>query len=200
MHSRFKHGVGLGVMALLAVGTLARAEDATVVLFDFEGGTQDWAIPDWAKQSPDYVGKIVSISEEFASHGKGSLQLLAEFPGGKWAGAYAEALMSVTDWSAFGSVSADVYVPAVAPRGLEARLILTLGDKWEWIEMNHAVPLEPGKWITITANLKPGSLDWKVFPTQAFRKVIRKLGIRVESNTKPVYSGPLLFDNVRLSP
>lgn len=175
------------------------APSNTLVIFDYEGSLQDWAIPDWAKESPDYVGKVLSNSQETASHGKSSMQLLADFPGSKWTGGYVEVLMHVTDWSPFSSMAVDVYLPADAPKGLEARFILTVGEKWEWTEMNRAFPLEPGKWMTITANLKPGSLDWKFFPDDKFRKDIRKVGIRVESNNKPTYSGPVYFDNLRLS-
>ena len=151
-----------------------------------------------AKDTPDSAGKVLSISEEVASHGKSSLQLLADFPGDKWAWAYIEVLMHVTDWSPFGAVSADVYLPPNAPAGLQGRFILTVGEKWEWVEMNRALPLEPGKWTTITANLKAGSQDWKFFPDDTFRKDVRKLGVRIESDKEPVYSGPVYIDNVRL--
>ena len=195
--------VGLWVAALLLVGAVAaRAEDgaAELVIYDFENGLQEWAIPDWAKESEDDVGRVLSTSSEVASHGKGSMQLLADFPGAKWTGAYVEVMMNVTDWSQFGSLSVDAYVPPNAPAGLQGRIILTVGDTWQWTEMNRPIKLEPGKWITLTTNLKPGSLDWKFFPTEVFRKDIRKVGFRVESDKKPTYSGPIYLDNIRLGP
>ncbi len=176
----------------------AQTQDQGLVIYDFESSVQEWSIPDWAKESADYVGKILSTSEEFASRGHGSLQLLADFPGERWTGAYVEVLMHVTDWSAFGAISVDVYLPANAPKGLGGAFILTVGEKWTWTEMNRTIPLEPGKWTTITANLKPGSVDWKFFPDEAFRTDVRKVGIRIESNKKPVYSGPIYFDGIRL--
>ena len=190
--------IGMWLAGWLVVGSSAAAESESLVIFDFEGGTQDWVIPDWAKGSPESVAKVLSISEEVASRGKSALQVLADFPGEKWTGAYVEVLMHVTDWGPFGSVSADVYLPPNAPAGLEGRFILTIGEKWEWVEMNRALPLEPGKWTTVTANLKAGSLDWKFFPTEVFRQDVRKLGLRVESDKKPIYSGPIYIDNVRL--
>ena len=202
MRRALESGIGIWLVGWLVAGSVApacAAESEPLVIFDFEGGnTQEWSIPDWAKNSPDSVGKVLSISEEVASHGKSSLQLLTDFPGDKWTGAYIEVLMHVTDWSPFGTVSVDVYLPPNAPAGLQGRFILTVGEKWEWVEMNRALPLEPGKWTTITANLKAGSLDWKFFPTDAFRQDIRKVGLRVESDKKPVYSGPVYFDNIRL--
>jgi len=192
-------GIGVWCLGWLVVGSVAAADHEPLVIFDFEGGnTQEWMIPDWAKESPDNVGKVLSISEEVASRGKNSLQLLADFPGDKWTGAYVEVLMRVTDWSPFGSISADVYLPPNAPAGLQGRFILTVGEKWEWVEMNRGLPLTPGKWTTVTANLKPGSLDWKFFPVETFRQDIRKVGLRVESDKQPVYSGPVYFDNIRL--
>lgn len=170
-----------------------------LVMFDFEGSTQEWVIPDWAKESEDDVGKILSISEEVASHGRGSLQLLADFPGGRWTGSYVEVMMYVTDWGRYGTLKTDVYLPPSAPSGLKGRLILTIGEQWEWTEMNRGIALEPGKWTTITVNLKPNSLDWKTFPTEAFRKDIRKVGLRIESDKSPVYAGPIHIDHIRLS-
>ena len=200
MRSALWSGMGMWLVGWLVVGSAVAAEQEPTVIFDFEGGTQDWVIPDWAKASPDNVSKVLSISEEIASHGKSSLQLLTDFPGDKWTGAYVEVLMHVTDWSPFGSVAADVYVPPSAPEGLQGRFILTIGEKWEWVEMNRAITLQPGQWTTITANLKAGSLDWKFFPTETFRKDIRKVGIRVETDKNTAYSGPVYFDNVRLGP
>lgn len=179
-------------------GAGASGSGQALVLFDFEEDTQSWEIPDWAKESEDDVGKILSLSEDVASSGARSLQLLADFPGGRWTGAYVEVMMYVTDWSPFGSIAVDVYVPEGAPRGLKGRVILTIGEQWTWTEMNRGLPLEPGRWTTLTANLKPTSLDWKTFPTDAFRKDIRKVGIRIESDRGPVYTGPIYLDQVRL--
>ncbi len=189
------------VVGLVAAASAASAEDmAPLTIFDFETGLAEWQIPDWAKESEDDVGRVLSTSEEIASKGASSMQLLADFPGEKWTGSYVEVMMHVTDWSPFGAITADLYLPASAPKGLQARFILTIGEKWEWTEMNRPLPLEPGKWTTITANLKPGSLDWKFFPSETFRADIRKVGIRIESDKQPVYSGPIYIDNIRLGP
>ena len=58
---------------------------------------------------------------------------------------------------------------------------------------------ETGVWTHISANLKPGSADWKrTKPTDEFRADVRKIAVRVESS-KPAYSGPIYIDNVVLS-
>ncbi len=168
-------------------------------MFDFENDAQDWVIPEWAKTSTDHVGQSLSASLDFASHGAGPLQPPADFPGaGKWTGAYAEIEMHVTDWSPYGAIAVDIYLPYNAPSGLKGRFILTVGEKWQWTEMNRAVVLTPGQWTTITANLKPGSMDWKFFPDEAFRKDVRKIGVRIESDQTPTYKGSIFIDNIRL--
>ncbi len=176
----------------------AGSQNDELEICGFESGTDEFAIPDWAQTSPDYVGKSASQSLEMPSHGKGSLQIQADFPGTKWTGAYVDRLIYVTDWSAFSNLAADVYVPANAPKGLKARFILGIGEKWEWTEMNRALPLEPGQWTLLVANLKPGSMDWKFFPDETFRKDVRKLGVRVESDKGVAYTGPIYIDSVRL--
>ena len=92
----------------------------------------------------------------------------------------------------------DVTLPPEAPAGLKAKLILTVGEEWEWTEMRRSIQLSPGQTTTITANLAAGSEDWKrTEVTDSFRKDVRKLAIRLESN-KPAFSGTFTIDNVRL--
>ncbi len=189
----------LGLLSLWCFVPVAHAEDASnaLVIYDFETDTQEWAIPEWETQSADYSAQQVSQAADFASSGKSSLQVMVDFPGGKWIGAYVERMMYVTDWTPFSGIAADVYVPYNAPKGLKARFILTVGDKWQWTEMNRGLSLTPEQWTTISANLMPGSQDWKFFPDDAFRKDIRKLGIRIEADNL-TYRGPVYIDHVRL--
>ncbi len=173
-----------------------------LVLFDFEDGTQGWVVPGWEATNLNYVAKSVSTSSEVASSGKEALELQADFPQGRegqwWTGAYAERDIPVTDWSQFRAVAVDVYVPAQAKINLTGRLILTVGEKWQWTEMNVPMLLKQGKWTTITANITPSSMNWSFFLDETFRKDIRKLGVRIESDQQPPYKGPVYIDNVRL--
>lgn len=192
----WKHRGGLLFGCVFSV--MVATEAAEIVVYGFEGGLDGWAIPDWARTSGDYVARQVSVSQEYPEEGQSSLKLQTEFPGDRWAGAYVEREVEVTDWGAFGYVAVSIYLPADAPSGLQGRIILTVGEKWQWTEMNRGVPLEPGQWTTITADLKPGSMDWKFFPDEAFRKDVRKLGVRIESNQRPAYQGPVFLDHVRV--
>ncbi|KJJ85206.1 mannan endo-1,4-beta-mannosidase [Candidatus Omnitrophus magneticus] len=188
----------LVAMVLFFTALTCRAFSEEEILFDFENGLQGWEIPDWAFEKPDHVQKSVAIATDVASTGKQSMVMMAEFPGGRWAGALIE-IMQYFDWSGFSQIAYDIYIPADAPQGLQTKLILTVGDAWKWVEMSRAFPLEPGKWVTVTADIKPGSIDWRrIQVDETFRQDVRKMDIRVFSNNKPAYKGAIYIDNVRI--
>ena len=187
------------VIVVASVGAASTLHAAEIIIYGFEGTVDKWVIPDWAKTSADYVGKDLTVSKEQAAEGAYALTLRAEFPGGRWTGAYVEREVETTDWTPFGQLSADVYLPADTPAGLRGRIILTVGEQWQWTEQNRAVELAPGRWTTLTVQLRPGSTDWKFFPDDAFRRTVHKIGIRVESDKAPAYTGSIFIDHVRLA-
>jgi len=189
--------IALAISALLPSGAILYAEDAQV-LYSFEESVDGWGIPDWAMEKEDHVQRSIEVSDKYASNGTKSLMIDADFPGGKWTGAIIE-VMQYQDWSDYSKLACDIYVPADAPKGLKAKMILTVGDQWKWVEGSKATALEPGKWVTLKADLKPGSIDWKIANLDdSFRKDVRKFDIRVESDNKPVYKGPIFVDNIRV--
>lgn len=171
---------------------------AEIVIYGFEEHLEGWVIPAWAKTSGDYGGESIAVSQEVAVQGRGALELRATFSGQRWSGAYVEREVETTDWTPFGRLSVDVYLPNQAPKGLAGKIILTIGSQWQWTEMNRSIPLIPGRWTRIEINVKPGSMDWKFFPDEDFRKNVRKIGVRIESNTTP-YTGPVFLDNMLLA-
>ena len=187
-------------MAIALVGlfsTFARAEEK--VLFSFEKDAQGWEIPEWALEQEDHVAKSVEVSGDVAKDGEKSLKVVAAFPGKAWTAALIENF-EYFDWTPYKEVSCDIYVPKDTPVGLKAKIILTVGENWKWTEMARSVALVPGEWVTVTANLLPGSEDWKkTVVDEEFRKDVRKFAIRVESNKKPEYTGPFYIDNIRLT-
>ena len=190
--------------ALLVLATLALVFSPMVlhaqetVLFSFENGIEGWEIPDWAYEKPDHVQKSIKTSTQYASAGRNSLEIDTEFPGGRWTGAIIE-IMQYFDWSDYSALACDIYLPGTAPLGLRGKMILTVGDEWKWVEQSKSVTLKPGEWVTITADLKPGSIDWRrIQVDDAFRADVRKIDIRVESNNKPAYTGPIYVDNIRV--
>ena len=192
----------IGVLTLTAVwmsqiaGPSFAAEEK--ILFDFEKNTERWEIPDWALEKTDLVAQNITASDEYASSGCSSLRIMADFSGGRWTGTIIE-IMEYFDWARYGTILADVYLPKGTPFGLRGRIILTVGENWEWVEMNQGIRLIPGEWTTIRADLMPGSLDWKrARITDGFRADVRKMIIRVESNMRPTYKGPVYIDNIRV--
>jgi len=175
------------------------AQASEIVIYSFENNVEGWHVPDWAQGSSDYVLKEISVSSDVAQDGTSSLKLWAEFPGDRWTGAYVERQVEVTNWTPFGRLLVSVYVPPGAPAGLRGKIILTVGDSWTWTEMNRAVALTPGTWTTLTVNLKPGSMDWKFFPDESFRKAVDKIGVRIEAAQGVRYSGSVFLDHIRLA-
>jgi mannanase-like protein len=171
---------------------------AEVTVADFEGAhPESWKIPDWALEKADHVAKEISISKDQASKGTQSLKVTAAFPGGTWNAAAVE-LEENLDFSEQSKISVDIYLPKDAPEGLYGNICVTYGSKWTWAEQVKNVPLVPGKWTTVEADIAEGSKDWKKVRVDGeFRSDIRKLNIRVISDKKPAYSGDFYFDNVR---
>ncbi len=171
--------------------------NAATVLFGFEKDTQGWGIPDWALEKEDHVAKEAALSSDWASEGKKSLAVSAEFLDKKWSGAYVED-EEYFDWSTYGTLSVDIYLPKDAPVGLKCKIILTVGEEWKWTEMSRTMPLTPGQVTTITTDLKPGSKDWKnTVVDDSFRKDVRKVGVRIENN-RTAWKGKIYIDNIRL--
>lgn len=188
----------LSLFLSVAVGYCQEKASVGKVIFGFEEKVPSWEIPDWSFEKDEYVAESIAISTKFAKEGKSSLEVMTNFPGAKWTAAYIEA-QQYFDWTPYNTISVDVYLPKEAPFGLQARFIMTVGDNWTWTEMARLVKVVPGEWTTITADLRPGSSDWrKTEVTDAFRADVRKLGLRIESNMRPIYSGPVYIDNVRV--
>jgi hypothetical protein len=186
------------LLMLAAVSGVSLAREIT--LYSFEKDPQGWEIPDWALAKKDHVARSLSISEFHASGGKYALEVDTDFSGlAGWSGAYVERIVDVTDWSPFNYVSVDIYLPSSAPRGLRGKIILTVGQDWKWTEMNRTIPLTPGEWTVVKADLTPESMAWRRFIDDGFRSDVKKIGVRVESNGKISYRGPIYIDNIKLS-
>ena len=168
-----------------------------VILYSFEENAQYWDIPEWAKEKRDYVAKAMEVSREYASDGMSSLKVTTDFPGRVWTAALVE-LEEYLDWTPYKGVSCDIYLPKGAPEGLKVKIILTVGENWKFTEMTSAIFLIPGSWTTIGASLEPETSDWRMTTVDnEFRKDVRKIAVRIESNKGPTYAGPIYIDNFR---
>lgn len=170
-----------------------------VYLYDFENSTQSWEIPLWAKEKSDHVATALAR----ASFGEGetlsnSLKVDVDFSGQNWSAALVE-VQEYMDLSGYRNIFCEIYLPSEAPSGLKAKMILTVGENWDFVEMSRSVNLGPGKWTLITADMTPESRDWRrTSPSDEFPSDIRKMALRVESNKTP-YRGPFYIDNISAS-
>jgi hypothetical protein len=177
-------------------GDEALAEGAERVLFSFEKGCQGWEIPEWAANNADFIARSAKISKEVTRSGKSSLKVAVHFTGKHGTAAVVEDF-EYFNWTPYREVLCDIYAPKNAPHGLKAKIVLTIGKSWKRVEMSRFVELDPGHWVTVSANLLPGSKDWTMtMVREHFRKDVRKIAVKVESD-KP-YSGAVYIDNVRV--
>lgn len=167
------------------------------IFYDFENDMDGWQIPLWAKDKSDHVAESLAKSNDFASNGAGSLKLVSAFPGGKWTASLVE-ISHYLDLTKYDLMTCDIYIPKGSPDGLRAQMILTVGENWKWCEMSRTFRLSPGEWVRITADLSESSGDFRrTIMTPELKSDVRKIAIRVESNQKPAYSGPIYIDNIR---
>jgi len=165
----------------------------------FENSIGGWEIPDWAMEKEDHVARKISLSQDFAKDGASSLKVDVAFPGNMWTGALVE-LAEYFDLGSYSEISCSIYLPKEAPVGLKAKIILTVGSSWKFTEMSRSITLIPGEWNVVKANMLPGSEDWKATEVDdVFRRDVRKIAIRVESNKSPVYTGSFYIDSVKAS-
>ena len=202
-------------MSFIIIAVILSTHDAwcaeTPIHFDFESDTEGWAIPGWSSDQKDSVGKSVLVSSDQSSSGNQSLKLTCDFPGDSWAAAIVEYKKDL-HLLGYKSISADVYIPKNAPAGfLAAKIIITTNGFRQWIEMRVAVPLIPGKWVTIKAPLETtpkGELkNWQCNTNEeciiSQLDKVRRLAVRIEYNVNvdkagPPYKGDVYIDNVTI--
>jgi len=87
------------------------------------------------------------------------------------------------DWSRFATVSACLFIPASAPKGLAATIVLQSGG-WVWKE-GGMVPLEPGAWTELS------------FPMSTYHnpKQVNMIHLVVRTNGKG-YKGEIAVDHL----
>jgi len=167
-------------------------------LYDFEKDLDGWEIPYWAREKKDHVGWTIKKTSYIANNGTGSLEIFTDFPKKEWTAAIVE-IQQYLDLSNYNSLAANIYLPLGGPKvELRGKLIVTSGENWDFIEMKRSVRLEPGKWITLEANIAEGSQDWQDITIDSnITSDIRKVAIRIESYNTP-YTGPIYIDNIRV--
>ncbi|MDD5634264.1 MAG: hypothetical protein PHW46_03210 [Candidatus Omnitrophica bacterium] len=168
-------------------------------LYDFEFSDETWEIPGWEFEKTDHAAQSLQRVKGLASKGSHSLELLVNFPGGKWTGALAE-VQQYLDLSGYDLISVDIYLPPDAPWGLRGKIIFSSGEEWNFNEMTRGSRLYPGMWITVNADMtNDNNTDWKKLSiSKNIKQDVRKVAVRIESEITP-YSGPIYIDNLRVA-
>jgi hypothetical protein len=168
------------------------------ILYNFAHNENGWEIPMWALDKTDHVARNLKRTSTVGSSGNSSLEFDVEFPGGGWNAALVQ-VEQYLDFTGYDEIRTDIYIPPECPQGLRCKLILTVGENWKFIEMSRGTRLKPGEWTTVKASIEEGSNDWRrTVVDEDFKSDIRKIAVRVESNGKQIYSGPIYLDNIRL--
>ncbi|MDD4956202.1 MAG: hypothetical protein PHH49_00830 [Candidatus Omnitrophica bacterium] len=195
------------LILILCLSVVSYAEQPEI-RFDFEKGTDEWGIPDWAMGQEDMVGKSSGVSSAEASTGEHSLELVSDFPGNTWAASLVE-LDREIDLVGYKTISFDVFLPSDVKNDLmQARIVVTAGP-WFYIEMREPVRLKKGKWTTVSARLDPGArkelAEWKCNTNEEclgeHLNSVKKITLRIEydannSQAGSPYDGPVYIDNI----
>ncbi len=190
---------GTLAVAVCAGRGAAAAPANTRVLYDFEKPNHGWIVgPAFVAHSENGrapAGKPAGILRTpRARSGRSVLRVQAHFPGDLMVHVQPNA-----DWSHYDRLLLDIYLPADAPRWIQALFVIRDRDLW-WYQAMPVQWLEPGKWQTISLDLSPHSSDWKAedhmkaWDGYAAQRV-RLFGIRLFSTA--AYRGDILIDNVR---
>ncbi len=169
-------------------------------LFDFETDVDGWRIPDWALPKEDNAALDIKRSKKKASSGRNALEFACKFSNKIWTGAYMEIERKEGEYFDFtgkNHLMADIFISKNAPPKLQGEFILTVGEEWEWVEMRKSIKLIPGRWNTVRVDITPDSIDWKVRFTEEIQSDVRKIGLRVSSDSVG-YKGSIYVDNIRL--
>lgn len=168
--------------ATKALRDAMRQQNNSPAAYSFEDDVNGWALSgDWA------AGKDVTQSSDLATDGALSLSLSAAYTGGgTWqeAGAFVQP-EGGADWSAYSTVTVDIYAPEDA-EGFTAQVFAKTGDDWAW-ENSQDTALSPGEWTTVTVPLS----------TLGDVSALREFGVKIGSSTG-VLDGTFLIDNIRL--
>jgi hypothetical protein len=193
MRTRFRPTIraAAATFGLFACCAVATAQE---VIFDFEQNVEGWGYTERVK------GRQAQVSAERGSLGsKSSLKFEASFPG--------QTEVSVplqrANWSAYGEVSLNIYLPDDAPNTTQALLFVKDRDHL-WYQHLWSDYLRPGAWNHLRVPLAASAGAWEFRGhhkpwNDTSRLALLELGVRVFCKDKP-FSGAVYLDKVTLHP
>ncbi|MGE0710809.1 MAG: hypothetical protein AB7N76_02015 [Planctomycetota bacterium] len=178
--------MGRPLVFLLALLAPVTAWAGPRVLDDFADAAAaeaEWRCADWA-----------TASQGGRAHVAGrTLQVPLRFHGGRYEQGYV-GRAAHESFAGAGTLELVVRLPAHAPRGLRAKLILLLGEPGRWCEGERATALVPG--AAVTARLELAG-DLKPAPARELLAAVRGYGLKVEADDA-VFLGEVTIEEVRL--
>lgn len=184
-------------LLLLAVAalTFVRPARALEVIESFEGfgDAAPWRPADWAEATRAGGPSAVTQGALGATDGAHALQVALVFEGQGYAQGYVGRSTRL-DLRDAAALALDVTLPAQAPRGLAAKVILLVGPRARWVEPREATPLVPGATAVVRLPLV-GAVDDP--PERAALEQVVGYGLKVEGKGVR-WSGVVGVDRVRI--
>lgn len=149
-------------------------------LYSYETDEEGFVIVDfWAG------GLGVAVADAIASDGEQSLAVTSSFSGTEWAESGAMLATGGVDWSAYDTLSVDVFVPE-GSENLLSQIFIQTGEDWTWANTGD-IALVAGEWTTVTANLADlGDMS-----------LVQQFGVKVGTSAM-AFEGEYYVDNWRL--
>jgi len=187
--AQFLAGLGIVEKRFFSLHPEAQTR-AYVTLADFEKRK----VYPWRAEGRLSPSSKLKKSSSIATHGNGALAIQAKYPG---EGAFYRILDG--SWTAFDTLSLDLFVPKEAPPYMRVMVFLRDHEGW-WYEALLPETLRNSDWNRLLVPVRSGiawtprghSRPWTDYSLQR----VRALGIRIFGNT--AYTGRVYVDNIRL--
>lgn len=131
-----------------------------------------------------------------APDGGSALELQASYSGAGWQDAGASVTpVLIADWSAYSTISLEIYVPAEMKGGL-AKLYIKAGAESIWFESGD-FPLTPGVWTPLQIDLTQLFTYPEKAPISDLTQ-IKEMGVKI-GTSESSFTGSLYIDAIMLS-
>jgi hypothetical protein len=174
--------------------TVPAACNAAAPLASFESlqALSEWSAGTWAEATAQSTPSIGAFG---ATDGAAALEVPIAFSGQSFAQGYVGMTMPSTSFAGCGAIGIDVTLPADAPSGITAQIILLLGPDARWSGgVAQTTALAPGATTTVTLDLA-GTISPS--PVRSDLLDVRGVGVLFAA-ANMTYSGAVALDRLQL--
>ncbi|HVY60138.1 MAG TPA: hypothetical protein VHF22_00735, partial [Planctomycetota bacterium] len=150
----------------------------------------DWSASTWASATLDAAGAPAALRDD----GRGGIAVPVRFTGQGYEQGFAGCWWTGS-FAGEASISVDVTLPAGAPAGLRAQIVLFLGPSAAWTAGPAATSLAPGATTTVRLPLA-GGLD--PAPLRSALADVRGFGVKIDAS-QVAWTGEVALDAARLA-